>query len=503
MIFITDTKQTIELEKKALAEQKLTVEQLMDRAGRSLADEVLRFEPDGLVVIVCGKGNNAGDGFVAARYLNNKNVAIKVLALNKPAELSKEASKAYERLPKALIVNAEKSPTVLNKAQIIIDAIFGFSFKPPLRPYELKVIKLINKQLALVISADVPSGLEASTGIVNKDEAVRADVAVCFSTIKKGLLTGNGPDFCTEIVVADIGISKRILNRYKSASSLDGEAARALLPERKPLTHKKAVGSVLVVGGSADYTGAPVMTAEAALRAGAGYVMLTVPQEIRAIVQQNITPEIIVRGLPSINGVFSKEAARELVEISKDYDCLALGPGITKKQPALDFTNGVLKRIKKPVVVDADALTAVKKIIKEVKTKVILTPHAGELSKLSGLTVEEIEKDRFKAAKKLAGSNITVLLKGCYSIVASKDDLLVNLTSNPGMATAGTGDVLTGIIAAFVAQGLKTREAGALGAFIHGLAGDIAAKELSEYSLLAMDLIEYLPDAFIELINND
>ena len=508
MIYITDTKQTLELEKKAVVEQKLLIEQLMDRAGYSLADEVLRFEPKGLVVIVCGKGNNAGDGFVAARYLNKKNIAVKVLALYKPEELSKEAFKAYERLPKALIENGQKSLSILNKAQIIVDAIFGFSFKPPLRTYELKVVKQINKQRALVISADVPSGTPASTGFVKGDEAVEADKTVCFSTIKKGLLTDKGPNFAGEIVVADIGVSSQIIRRYQSVSALDGEAAKALLPLRKPLTHKKAVGSVLVVAGSTDYTGAPIMTAEAALRAGAGYVLLAVPQEIRAVIQQKIAPEVIVKGLPSVSGVFSKEAAGELLELTKEFDCLAIGPGVTTKKPALDFVASLLAKIKNPCVVDADGLTAMIGLsnneARTTNNELILTPHAGELSRLTGLSVEEIEKDRFKAAKKLASasSNVTVLLKGRYSIVATKDELLANLTSNPGMATAGTGDVLAGVIAAFVAQGLKPRDATALGAFIHGLAGDIAAHELSEYSLMATDLIEYLPEAFVELMNN-
>lgn len=508
MISICNASGALALEKEAIAKQKVTIEALMDIAGKAVAEEVMKLEPSGLVSIVCGKGNNGGDGFVAARYLSKNNVAVKVITLYKENTFSKEAFRAYERLPEAIIESFDKAQTSLGKSQIIVDAIFGFSFKPTVRKYEASVVDLINKRKAFVVSVDVPSGLEASTGYAQEGKVIEANETVCFSSIKTGLLSGKGPNYAGKIKVADIGISRQIIKRHRTASALDEKEAKKLLPKRKALTHKKAVGRVLVIGGSSDYTGAPVLTCEAALRSGAGFVVIAAPESIKPIIQQKTT-EVVVKGFgQESDSKLMLNSLKPLVDLSNDFDCVALGPGLATDKETVKLVISFLRKVKKPVVIDADGLNALAiaggmSILKDVKTSIVLTPHSGELSRITGLPVEEMENNRLEAAKILASNNVTVILKGRYSVIAAGKELIVNLTSNPGMASAGTGDVLTGIIASFIAQGLGVKQAASLGTYVHGLAGDIAASTLSEYALVATNLIEYLPDAFNMLMTND
>lgn len=543
MACIMDAKQALALENEAIAKQNLTVEQLMNKAGRALAGEVeavlskrllalangdspSMFTKTGrdcpredknndLVIIICGKGNNAGDGFVAARYLHQQQVKVKVLTLYSEPNLKGEASKAYEKLPKEITSDFDKGKAEIAEAAVLVDAIFGFSFNPPLGGIEAEAAGLINSARATVISADVPSGLEASSGLAEK-EAVKADITVCFSCIKKGLLLKEGPRFAGNIKVADIGIKSEISRGFSQAESIEKEYIRRILPKRDALAHKKSVGTVLVIAGSKAYTGAAVLTAEAALRAGCGLATLAVPEGISQLIKQKTTPEVIVRALPqTAEGTFSQEAVEQAIAIAGEHNCLAIGPGLTTNKETANFVNDFLVRLERPAVIDADALNAIAKsqaggrtrlisdkgVLGEIKTDVVLTPHAGELSRLTGLTVDEIEDDRFAAAKKLVSDNITVLLKGRYSVIASKEQLQVNLTSNPGMASAGTGDVLTGVIASFVAQGLTTNQAAALGVYLHGLAADIAAEELTQYSLMATDIIDCIPYSMKQILS--
>lgn len=507
MVCICNANQALALENEAIAKQKISVEELMDMAGKALANEVARYKPKRPVIIVCGKGNNAGDGFVAARYLNKSNINVKVVALYGADALSKEAFKAYERLPQALVEPAGKLIASLKKPEIIVDAIFGFSFKPPVRDLEFDAIKQINNRKAVVISADVPSGLEASTGFTEDGKVIKASQTVCFSCIKKGLLTDKGPDFAGKIMVSDIGIKTQIINKHMTARAINEEQAKELLPTKHAHIHKKSSGRVLVVGGSSAYTGAPVLTSSAALRSGAGYISLAVPLSIRDTIQQKTT-EIVVTGVADNNeGTISGKALKQLLDLSADFDCIALGPGLTTNEETAGLVISFLKKIKNPVVIDADGLNALAvaggaSFLKEIKASVVITPHSGELSRLTGLTVDEVERDRFSAVNHLASNKVTVVLKGRYSLVSFAGETTVNLTSNPGMATAGTGDVLTGVIAAFIAQGLSAEQAAILGTYIHGLAGDIAAAELSEYALIASDVIKYLPSAFKAILES-
>ncbi len=502
MICISDAKSTLDLEKEAIKRQKFTIDELMDKAGRALAKEVLKKKPKGLVTIICGRGNNGGDGFAAARYLNREGIEVKVIALYDKEKYSKAALNAFEELSEEIIAEKDHENLIKN-SEIIVDAIFGFSFKPPVRQHELTYIELINESNAYTISADVPSALEATTGEVEEKKVVFANKTICFTCLKRGLLTAKGPDYAGNIVVAEIGVKQAIAFKFAQAFAVTENEVKKMLPKRAALTHKKAVGTVLVISGSAEFSGAPVMTSVAAYRAGAGYVTLVVPQKIKTLMQEKISPEIIVKGVgKDTDGIFKKYHVSKIVELAKDYDSIAFGPGLSLNKETLDFAIDFLKKIERPVVVDADGLKAIakdKNILKKIKADFVLTPHAGELSVLTGLSVFEIEKDRFKAASKLVFEKVTTLLKGRYTIIHNGEKLFVNMTSNPGMATAGTGDVLTGIIAAFIAQGMEAEKAAVAGSFVHGMAGDIAAKEMSEHYLIATDIIKYLKKAFKRL----
>ncbi len=497
MYCVSDAKKTLEMELKAVEVQGVSISQLMATAGAALAEAVVNSLPEEgkpTIVFVCGKGSNAGDGFVAARILSEHKFNVTVLTLYEKSVLKGEALDAFNALNPSIVKDFNADSSAIDEAEVIVDCIFGFSFKPPLRDFEQRVISLINKQKALIVAADIPSGLEASTGDAEEGKVIIADKTVCFSCIKTGLLTNVGPRYAGKIEVAEIGINSDISASFALAKALSKADAASLVPKKDLLINKKSAGKVLAIAGSSSFTGAAILTAEAAFRAGAGFVTLAVPQAIKELIQQKATPELIIRGVSSTN---------DLLALAKEHDAIAIGPGLTTNKEIIALVRDFISKVDKPLVVDADALNAFNPSpLTPYLSPLILTPHAGELSRLIGLSVEDIEKDRLNVAQSFASKvNATVILKGRYSVIATTDETYVNLTSNPGMATAGTGDVLTGILASLAAQGLSTKEAALLGTYLHGLAGDFAAEELSQYSLMATDIIDCIGYGFKEIVS--
>ncbi len=484
---------------------------LMENAGLKIVQEVFNLigNPKGkTVTIFAGRGNNGGDGFVVARHLLNAGAEVKVFLLAEPEEMTGDAKTNME----ILIAMGHKvfpiiKPNSLNivrlamvYADVVIDAIFGTGFRGMIPTNIGNVIEIINTSEKPVISVDIPSGLEADTGRVN-GPCIKAASTITFGQNKLGLIIGAGPEYVGKLSVVDISIPDSLVKGQQIKRYLvTNEIVKALLPERKADSHKGTYGRVLVVGGSRGLTGAAAMTSMAALTAGAGLVTAAVPTSLHDLMEVKLT-EVMTKPLPETDDIsISLDALEDITELTGQADVLALGPGMSTNGDTMELVRQVLLSVETPVVVDADGLNALAgstDILNKSKAPLVLTPHPGEMSRLLGIKTEEVQNNRveitIESAKKW---NAVVVLKGDRSVIADPDgSLYINPTGNPGMASGGTGDILTGMIAAFIGQGLTPIKAAVTGVYFHGLAGDLAAEKKSMLSLVAGDLLEYMPEA--------
>jgi ADP-dependent NAD(P)H-hydrate dehydratase / NAD(P)H-hydrate epimerase len=485
---------------------------LMENAGYNIA-EVIRRELSPLeskhILVICGKGNNGGDGFVAARMLFNSCAHINVVLLVSPSELKGDAKTNF----KILQVLAKKSesltirrysrqlPKVLPKPDIIVDAIFGTGFKGSVKKSFADVIKWINRQSAKIVAVDIPSGVDGTTGVA-ENCAVRADITVTFGCLKSGLLCNKGRELVGAVHVADIGIPHLVLEDKQLKTYLvERSDVKQSLPKRSIHAHKYSVGKVMVLAGSKGLTGAAALCCESAYRAGAGAVVLGTPEPMYPILARKLT-ETMVFPLPATNsGTLSLAALDKIREKLLWADVLVAGPGLSLNSETQQLLLKVLLEYRGRILIDADGLNALAahglSQLHSSRSQFILTPHVGEFSRLSKMPSKQIDEHRINAAREMAKINrMTIVLKGVPTIIASKDgSAILNSTGNPGMATAGTGDVLSGIIAGLWAQGMSDTAAAWVGVYLHGLSADIAAKKLGERSLVANDITEYLPSA--------
>ncbi|MEW6686015.1 MAG: NAD(P)H-hydrate dehydratase [Candidatus Edwardsbacteria bacterium] len=509
---------------------------LMENAGRSVVEilekiwaeiqeKEIEFTPDlrhwsgGLlnrtkVMVLCGKGNNGGDGFVVARYLVNKRAVPAIFLLGKRREIKGDARTNLENITKMGIPLIEihnqrllpKFQESLKESEIVIDAIFGTGFKGEITGYLARIIEMVNASEKLVIAVDLPSGLDADTGDV-QSATIRADVTVTMGLLKRGLLLYPGRMHAGRTFVAEIGMPEMGVEEEKIKLSLlqDIDVAQ-LLPHRFPDTHKNACGIVLVVAGSVGMTGAAVLTSEAVLKAGAGLCYLGLPESLNDAMESRLT-EVITKPLPQTRDrTLNLLAESEIERLMKKCDVLTIGPGLSQHSETAELVRRVVKKISGPMVIDADGLNALAgkpEIFKKITMPTVITPHPGELSRLLNTSVEEIKRDRIGKAEEAAQNlGVVVVLKGAPTVIAEPSGLSwINPTGNAGMATAGVGDVLTGVIAGMMAQGLSPLEAAQVGVYLHGLAGDIASEEKTEYSMMARDVLENIPKA-IEMITS-
>jgi NAD(P)H-hydrate epimerase len=381
-----------------------------------------------------------------------------------------------------------------------VDALFGTGFGGEVSSPVRELIRWINRHPGLVVAVDIPSGVDAGTGAV-ANVAVRAHVTVTMGLAKIGQYVGDGREHAGEVVVADIGIPRHVLRGVTGAVERVGiDDVRGLLPQRPLRAHKYSVGKVLVIGGSRAYTGAPVMTAQAALVAGAGAVVLGIPESIRGIVARKVLEVMLQPAPENSSGALTAASLEALRERIAWADVVAAGPGLSTHADTAGFVTSLLAAVRVPLLLDADALTHLTGRTALLRTRngpTILTPHSGELARLLGSSSASIEADRVGAARSAARRlGVIVVLKGAPSVTASPGGrVVVNSTGNPGMATVGSGDVLAGVIASLAAQGMAPLEAAVAGVFVHGLAGDMAAVRLGQRSLLAGDIGSDIPAA--------
>ncbi len=469
---------------------------LMERAGAGVVRALERLVPDGPVTVVCGKGNNGGDGLVAARLLRDAGRAVTVLVTGPLEELRGDARANLQRLPGE--PPSEYRGGEIASGAAIVDALLGTGFAGEPRGTVAGAIEAINDCGAPVVSVDVPSGVDASTGTV-AGSAVRASLTVTFHAGKPGLWINPGKTHTGVLETIDIGIPRGA--PAETGIGLIEPAVLAELPRREANWTKFSSGHVLVVGGSRGLTGAPRMAAHASMRAGAGYVTACVPSSVQEVVAGGGTPELMTRGLPERDGQLSDDAAEEVLESSRRGGALALGPGLGRSDGAFALARKLARDARVPLVLDADGLNAHAGRLDELSTRTapaVLTPHAGELARLLERDSAAIERERLASVREAAArAGALVLLKGDDTLVAEPAGrVAVSRGGSPALATAGTGDVLTGVLGALLAQGLDAFSAACAGVYLHAEAGREAARRLGTVEgVIASDVIAALPAA--------
>lgn len=478
---------------------------LMERAGLKVAERVKALGIE-KVAVLCGNGNNGGDGLVVARNLHNWGHKVKALMVGGKGKMSAACLSQYNTARKMGVPIEIRSrfKSADFHGAVVVDAIFGTGLGKDISGPIKKAIADLNASGAQVVSVDIPSGISSDTGAV-MGAAVRATATVTFGLPKIGHFLHPGAEYSGELFVEDIGFPPSLtVDERLRCNILDKSEMSLLLPERPPYSHKGSFGHVFLIAGSRGKTGAALMAAKASLRAGAGLVTIGIPEYLTGSFQSAVREEMLLPLPDTGKGELSAKGLSEALDFLEGADVLALGPGLGRAEETAALIRELALRSTAPMVIDADAINALEGrtgILGKVKAPVVLTPHPGEFSRLSDMKKTDIEKNRVGSAAAFAKkTGSCLILKGVPTVVAEPDgEVFINPTGNPGMAKAGAGDVLTGIVAAFMAQGLSPLEASLLGPYMHGLAGNMAASRTSMHSLLATDIIEAIPDAFNSL----
>jgi NAD(P)H-hydrate epimerase len=485
------------LDEWAIGERGIPGLDLMERAGEGLTNLVCELAPTGTIAVVCGKGNNGGDGLVVARLLRVLGRDVRVLLLAAPEELRGDARTNCERLPGAPPERFD--PAGLQGAGAIVDAILGTGFSGEPREPASTAIAAINAAAgagAAVIACDVPSGVDGSTGEI-AGEAVRADATATFHAAKPGLWIAPGKAHAGEVRVIDIGIPPG--GPLRADVGLIDDRVTGLIPTRGSESTKFAAGSVLVCGGSLGLTGAPSMACESAMRAGAGYVTALIPASLNLVFETRLL-EVMSVPLPDADGSLVAAASETVLGRISRADALVLGPGLGREPEAQGLARSLAAAAELPLLLDADGLNAHAGKLASLARRgapTVLTPHAGELARLLESDSAAIGARRLESARRAADlSGAIVVLKGDDTLVADPSGLVgVSRGGAPALATAGTGDVLSGVIGAYLAKGMEPFAAACAGVLVHATAGRVCASEIGAEGVIASDVIAALPRA--------
>jgi NAD(P)H-hydrate epimerase len=494
---------------------------LMENAGAVIARKITDYIKskkitNPKILIIAGPGNNGGDGIVTARHILSSidNVSILLVVITKSryqgdAKINYEIIKRIAKFDQRITIIENKLEVIKSyNANVTIDAIFGTGFKGAPQGIYKKVIEMINRVSGYRVAIDIPSGVNGDTGAV-EGSAVKANLTITMGLMKRGHLLYPGKEYCGEVKVADLGISYKSLSK-SNTFLIDTEFIKDNLPRRKPDGHKGTFGSVIVVAGGKGYSGAACLTSLGALVSGAGLVRLCFPENINTAVEKKLT-EVIKVPLPATReGSLAFSGFNKIKEIYNQSTVMAIGPGVTTNSETKKLIQKAISLCKLSMVIDADGLNNMKlnflyEIPKQKRLIMVLTPHPGEFERLFGIPSQEINRNRIEIcrqwAKKLA---ITIVLKGAPTVIGTPDgNIYINPTGNSGLAKGGSGDVLTGMIAGFIAQSLKPQTAACLAVYLHGYAADIAVEDKTEYSLTASDLVKTLPKAIKTLVITD
>lgn len=490
---------------------------LMENAGRAIAEAALsllrqRADEPGSVLVICGKGNNAGDGFVAARLLYEKGFPVRVMQLFPEVSIAGDALHHF-RLAREAGVDMlpsdarsdDRIDELLGGCSLIIDAIFGTGLNALVHGVAEQMIRHINSAAVPVLAVDIPSGIDADSGAV-LGCAIRAQQTISLHALKPGLLLYPGAEYAGIVSVADIGVPPEAERDMVFVARMPGHSdIRGMLPARPADSHKGMYGKVLVIGGSLGMAGAPYFAAAGALRAGAGYALCAVPESIVSALA-TLIPEAV--GIPlaeTRDHTIAHSSLRLIGDALDGVQACVVGPGLRMGSESTLLVRDLARMIAVrgiAAVYDADALNALASLPERPPVAGgIFTPHPKELARLLGVTVQEVQKDRIAAAKRAANEfESVIVLKGAHTIIAEPEGAVyINPTGCSALATAGTGDILAGIIAGFIAQGAAPIDAAVLAVYLHGLAGELAAAELGERSVIASDVLQYLSQAILHI----
>jgi len=519
---VVTTEQMRQIDNQTIEQVGIPAIVLMENAGRAILDTVnCHFPGMEQIGIIVGKGNNGGDGLVIARHLAMSNRAVTVYLAAAPDDFTGQA-KTNLKIVRNLGIPIVECQSRLNPRSsqeqvlrfdedLLIDAIFGIGLSRRVEGKMAEVIRSVNRSEATVVSVDVPSGLDADTG-QSLGVCIESDLTVTVGLPKIGLLIQPGAKLAGKIEVAEIGFPDSIIENQQIQTHWTTDVD-LVLPGRPSNSHKGVYGRVFVLSGSTGMTGAATLTSQAALKSGTGLVTLGIPQRLNSIMEAKLT-EVMTLPLPDTEeGTLDLTAERPICNYTdQKQQVLAIGPGLSRHSSTVALILRLANRLSHPMVIDADGLNAFSeepalllKLSQQNNRQMVITPHLGEMSRLTGRSIEEVADDPMGVAIDFAYRyQMTVALKSVPVTVASpQGQIWLNSTGNAGMATAGSGDVLTGVIAGLMAQGLHATDAAVTGVYLHGLAGDLAAEILGQHSLMATDILNYLPQAIGKVMTQE
>ncbi len=520
-MYLVNAEQMRGIDNHAIKEIGIPGQILMENAGRqvyNIISSIYFNNPSDSnnkinICVLSGTGNNGGDGLVIARHLFNNSCKVNIVIVGSPAQMQNDTLVNYKILKKSKaniiivkkISETKKIVKYIKDSNFIIDALLGTGLARNVEGLFAKIIELANNSSKKIISVDIPSGINADTGKV-LGTAVRAFHTVTMCLPKRGLFLFPGKEYAGKISVVDISIPYSSINKKINTNLLLWEGAKKFLPSRPQQAHKGNFGKIFILSGSRDYIGAPVLTSQSALIAGSGLVYVGIPKNLYPILAKKFLEQIPVVLPETENGTISLNALEIINKKIKSLkiDCLVIGPGLGINKETGELVKALLSIVKIPIILDADGINSLNgdtSFFKRKNADIVLTPHTGEFSRLTNKEINLIEENRIEAVENFISKYGSVLvLKGMHSLIGYKKEIYMNLTGNSGMATAGSGDVLTGMIASFIGQKRDIFNAAKLAVFLHGRAGDIAVKKKNEMSILASDILNNIPHAINELM---
>jgi ADP-dependent NAD(P)H-hydrate dehydratase / NAD(P)H-hydrate epimerase len=509
-------KQMKDIDKYVIEEIGIPGILLMENAALSVVSEIektfLSLKKK-KIIIFAGKGNNGGDALAIGRLFFNRDADIFIYITSKKQELKGDCAKNLEILENMGIEIVEllyqdqlqNLKILLLSADMIVDGIFGTGIRGEIKGLISEIIEIINHSGKYILSIDIPSGIDGLTGRI-LGNTIKANKTVTFCLPKLGLLINPGCQNTGELIVSEISIPQKVIKEFDIKINLiDSEIVSGLMPKRNIDNNKGDFGRVFIISGSVGMTGAGCLSASAALRCGAGLVYLGVPSILTSIYETSLMEAVTIPLCDNDKGVLSGQSLKLIMDSCSKMSVVAIGPGLSTSGDIFEIVASLIKELKLPLILDADALNVLigrTDLLKTHTQEIIVTPHPGEISRLLGISIEDVQNNRIEVAGEFAQKfGVITVLKGSRTIIADPaGNIYINPTGNSGMATAGMGDVLTGIIASLIAQGLKPIDGAVCGVFLHGLAGDDIARNKGEHGMIASDLVSELPLTIKKLI---
>ena len=489
------------LDRQAIGNFGISEDILMENAGLSMYFVIMKeFEVTNKnFLIFCGAGNNGGDGLVVARKLHSSGGKVKIFLLDSESKFKGAARKNFEiasSIPLEIhrISSTEVVESAIQHSDAIVDAILGTGLTREVSGLCKDVIQMINESHKPVFSLDIPSGISGDTGKL-LGTAIKADYTVTFGLPKIGNVFYPGYKHCGKLYVSHISFPPALYNNDSIKVEINSPVE---LPERDESAHKGDFAEVLFIAGASSYFGAPYFSALSFLKSGGGYSRLATPKSISPFLASKGSEIVFIPQSETTSGSVALENKENLLRLSEDMDMVVIGPGLSLDEETQQLVQELTLEIQKPLLLDGDGITAISKkleLVKKRKAETIITPHLGEMSRIAGTNVRELNENKIVILRKIAKElNATIVLKGAHSLIGYPDETIyINMSGNSGMATAGSGDVLAGTIAGMTGQGLALKDAVKMGVFIHGLSGDLAAAEKGEDGITAQDIMDYLP----------